>query len=89
MKQTWNFQPLREAPPQDSLIEREWNSDVRNSLKACIGTSIAISALTKVFNEGSKTKSSSEAMKNLKVIIPGPDDRRRLHRWWAVPQVSS
>lgn len=93
LKHDWNFKPLsadvRGGTLQGSVIEREWKRDVRNSMKACIGTSIAVTALTKALDgaETGKRKSATSTLAGLKVSIPGPEDANRFHRWWAVPSI--
>ncbi len=94
LKQDWNFKPLnshmRGELQQESVIEREWKRDIRNSMKACIGTSIAATALIKAFdvNDSGKKEEGSSGLASLKITIPGPEDSNRFHRWWAVPTIS-
>ena len=93
LKHSWHFKPLdvpvnSQNPHPDAVIEREWKQDTRNSMKACIGTSIAVTALTKAFDESGRTAQETANLNGLKVSIPGPEDKTRLHRWWAVPSIS-
>lgn len=88
VKQTWNFKPTLEDAGSTPTIDREWAKDVRSSLKACIGTSIAVMTLMKVYEEGVKSKKSGEFLKNLKVVVPPSDDTDRFHRWWAIPKIA-
>lgn len=94
LKHDWNFKPLSTGvsggTQHESVIEREWKRDVRNSMKACIGTSIAVTALTKALdaNDNIKMKDEDSGVKGLTVTIPGPDDASRFHQWWAVPSIS-
>ena len=96
LKSGWNSSPLRDfgqggqqsSTKSQSVIEREWMKDIRNSMKACIGTSIAITALTKALEEASKSPDSSVTLSSLRVSVPGPEEAQRFHKWWAVPQIS-
>jgi N-alpha-acetyltransferase 35, NatC auxiliary subunit len=92
LKHDWNFNPLQSVASavgsgqkHGSVIEREWKTEVRNSMKACIGTSIAITSVSKALKGSGKDKQS---LKDLRVSIPGPEDADRFHRWWAVPKIS-
>ena len=96
LKGGWNSIPLHEswqgskqsADKAPSVIEREWTKDVRNSMKACIGTSIAITTLTKAIEEANKLKHSERSLGDLRLSFPSPEDPQRFHKWWAVPQIA-
>ena len=88
VKQTWNFKPVLPCDDLTSIIELEWKKDVRNSLKACIGTNIAIATLAKVYQQGVKLKNPSGGLQKLRVTVPQPEAPDRFHRWWAVPKIS-
>lgn len=96
LKENWNAQPVPtgksldastgkggKIQPETSVIEREWTKEVRNSIKACIGTGIAISALMKHLQN---TDASGKAH-DVKIHIPAVGDRDRWHPVWVVPKV--
>lgn len=93
LKDEWNGQPItaNEASQKSSILQREWTTNVKNSMKACIGTSIAITTLTKVVSEAEAAKKHNKASKDavaaLKVTVPDVEDPARFHKWWAVPNV--
>ena len=62
-------------------VEDEWRSNVKDTMKACIFASVAISALIKALaaNDGSIDK--------LKMTIP--ETGQGYHDWWVVPKISS
>lgn len=63
-------------------LASDWVKDVKDSLRACIGTSIAIGAVKKALS------SKAEGQKlNISVEIPEVDSKARWHDWWAVPQI--
>ncbi len=94
LKQGWSFEQSERglstsanpASKGESVIETEWTKDVKNSMKACISTSIAISSLTKLLDNNGR---DAERLKSIRVTVPGPEDRERFHRCWAVPKVWS
>lgn len=92
LRQSWNFKPLQNASDRSlkhaSIVAREYENDVRKCMKAAIGTSIAITTLSKAMGEKTNQKKSSSPLKDLKVTIPGPDEADRFHPWWAVPKIT-
>ena len=88
LKQTWNFKPVLEDNDSRSPIEFEWTKDVRNCLKACIGTSIAVSTLANLYQQGVKSEILSGVFQKLKVVVPQPEALDRFHSWWAVPKIA-
>ncbi|KAJ5142575.1 NatC N(alpha)-terminal acetyltransferase Mak10 subunit [Penicillium bovifimosum] len=71
--------------PPPSAIEEDWERDVKNTMRACIGTSLAIEAVKK----GLATASSAQDQSlNLEVVVPEIGSKSRWHDWWVVPQVS-
>ncbi|RMZ89995.1 hypothetical protein DV736_g2783, partial [Chaetothyriales sp. CBS 134916] len=78
------LQPASPAP----VIEREWIKDVKDTMRACIGTSIAINSLTNVQQEAHKSGNSYRVLQSLEILIPPPEDVKRFHKWWAVPSIS-
>lgn len=80
-------------------IEENWKQDVKDTMRACIGASIAIETVKKALaarseqdggaaagNSNPQTTSSSDL--RLQVTIPETGSRTRWHDWWVVPQVS-
>ncbi|KAI9924925.1 hypothetical protein MW887_006330 [Aspergillus wentii] len=81
-----------------SAIEEDWKRDVKDTMRACIGSSIAIQTVKKALASqgGSEKGSASDAKSqsndsqsvNLKVDIPEVGSKNRWHDWWVVPQVA-
>ncbi|KAL1970414.1 hypothetical protein VTN77DRAFT_5575 [Rasamsonia byssochlamydoides] len=70
-----------------SAVEDDWQRDIKDSLRACIGASIAIGAVSKAFKK-SQTMSMKDGLLPLKVEIPEVGSTGRWHDWWAVPRIS-
>ncbi|KEF54716.1 uncharacterized protein A1O9_09158 [Exophiala aquamarina CBS 119918] len=98
LKENWNSQAVSagnisatntssgaEDQGMAPVVAREWTKEVRNSIKACIGTSIAISALIK----GLQGEDVSKGIRGMRISIPQVGDRDRWHPAWAVPKVLS
>lgn len=75
----------------------DWVKDVKDSLRACIGTSIALGTLKKALSSVAPSSQESEdapaskdrhSKLNLSVEIPDIGSKGRWHDWWAVPQLS-
>ena len=77
--------PSAPNQPLPSAIEEDWKRDVKNIMRACIGTSLAIEAVKKALSTASPTDDQSL---NLEVIVPEVGSKSRWHDWWVVPQVS-
>lgn len=99
LREPWNTQPLSEdssrgrdrkkgGPSADSVVERERSKNVRNSMKSCIGTGIAISTLSKALQQKEGTQGKKETV-GIKVEIPPVGDRDRWHVSWPVPKIRS
>lgn len=100
LREKWNAQPLamhessadsmHGAPKAstESVTEREWTKDVRNTMRACIGTGITISTLSKALSERRKGPRDNRAA-GLSVEIPPVNDRDRWHVSWPVPKIRS
>lgn len=71
-------------------IEADWQRNTKNSLRACIGASIAIQTVTKAFSKVSLSTPTATGRKPLpvKVEIPEVGSTGRYHDWWAVPRIS-
>jgi len=72
-------------------VQDEWQRDVKDSLRACIGTSLAIGAVKKAFSASSGkdgTKQASSDPLNLSVELPEVGSKARWHDWWVVPKIS-
>ncbi|KAL1954838.1 hypothetical protein VTO42DRAFT_526 [Malbranchea cinnamomea] len=76
----------------NSGLYSDWVKDVKDSLRACIGTSIAIGTVRKALASqpvSVNDPSNAEGPKlNLSVVIPEVGSKARWHDWWAVPQIS-
>ncbi|KAK2807005.1 hypothetical protein FQN50_005579 [Emmonsiellopsis sp. PD_5] len=73
-----------------SPIQEDWTRDVKDSLRACIGASIAIGVVKKAIPSGvaeRKWDQKGRPRLNLTVEIPPVGEKGRWHDWWAVPKV--
>ncbi|KKY18128.1 putative amino-acid n-acetyltransferase subunit [Phaeomoniella chlamydospora] len=80
-------------------LEAEWTKDVKDTIRACIATSIAVAALRKRLDQ-SMTKANakksrgaisgkhSNALDGLNVEIPLAGEKGCWHKWWIVPKIS-
>lgn len=75
------FDDLNGEKPDAPAIAEDWNRDVKDTMRACIGASIAIETVKKAIASGARPL-------NLRVDIPEAGVKPRWHDWWAVPQVS-
>ncbi|PYH96075.1 amino-acid N-acetyltransferase subunit Mak10 [Aspergillus ellipticus CBS 707.79] len=73
-------------------IEEDWKRDVKDTMRACIGASIAIETVKKSLKSNANSAQSKDPANassvNLRVIIPEAGSKARWHDWWIVPQVS-
>ncbi|KAL4917166.1 Mak10 subunit, NatC N-terminal acetyltransferase-domain-containing protein [Aspergillus aurantiobrunneus] len=74
------FDNISGDSPNAPALEEDWKCDVKDTMRACIGTSIAIEAVKKAITSGARPL-------NLRVEIPEAGAKGRWHDWWAVPQV--
>ena len=78
-----------------SSLQAEWISGVKNTIRACIATSIAVATLRKKIADPSsnaaldngKDKKGPTSV-NLKVEIPLAGEKGCWHDWWIVPKIS-
>lgn len=77
LRDKWHSGPLLGVC---EVTEREWMKNIKDCMKACIGTSIALTALTRAVQLGK--------MDMVNVTVPAADSATRLHRWWTVPVIS-
>lgn len=75
------FDDLNGGKPDAPAVAEDWNRDVKDTMRACIGASIAIETVKKTISSGARPL-------NLRVDIPEVGSKPRWHDWWAVPQVS-
>lgn len=74
-----------------SAIESDWQRNIKDSLRACIGASIAVQTVTKIFRATAAStdrKKSEPVLLPIKVEIPEVGSANRWHDWWAVPRIS-
>lgn len=72
--------------PAAETLTSEWIKDVKNTIRACIATNIAISTLKKMAHRPSPAE-RAEALETLKVSLPAFDESGSWHRWWVVPKI--
>ncbi|KAJ5823852.1 NatC N(alpha)-terminal acetyltransferase Mak10 subunit [Penicillium robsamsonii] len=70
--------------PRPSAIEEDWKRNMKNTMRACIGTSLAVEAVKKALSAAA----SEDKPLNLEVVVPQVGSKSRWHDWWVVPQVS-
>lgn len=75
------FDDLNGEKPDAPAVTEDWNRDVKDTMRACIGASIAIETVKRAISSGARPL-------NLRVDIPEVGSKPRWHDWWAVPQVS-
>ncbi|GAB1199953.1 hypothetical protein APSETT444_009312 [Aspergillus pseudonomiae] len=69
---------------QTLAIEEDWKKDIKNTMRACIGASIAIETVKKALTA---LRASTDVV-NLQVSIPDMGSKARWHDWWVVPQIT-
>ncbi|RAL15298.1 N-alpha-acetyltransferase 35, NatC auxiliary subunit [Aspergillus homomorphus CBS 101889] len=74
-------------------IEDDWKRDIKDTMRACIGASIAIETVKKALRaqaESRKREGEPQSFQpvHLRVAIPEVGSKARWHDWWVVPQVS-
>lgn len=65
-------------------IEEDWKRETKDTMRACIGASIAIETVKKALNNASSTQQKVD----IRVEIPAIGSKARWHDWWVVPQVT-
>jgi hypothetical protein len=81
--QTHQVQPMFRAA---ETLTAEWMKDVKDTIRACIATNIAVSMLKKNADRPSPKK-RREALGALKVSVPTFGELGSWHRWWVVPKI--
>ncbi|RAH70616.1 N-alpha-acetyltransferase 35, NatC auxiliary subunit [Aspergillus aculeatinus CBS 121060] len=86
---------MRDSDERDSpalAIEEDWKRDIKDTMRACIGASIAIETVKKALKAQADSRKREELQApqsvNLRVTIPEVGSKARWHDWWVVPQVS-
>ncbi|CAG8947808.1 unnamed protein product [Penicillium salamii] len=64
-------------------IKEDWNRDAKDTMRACIGTSLTIETVKKALAASTDGKPL-----DLEVTVPEVGTKARWHDWWVVPQVS-
>jgi hypothetical protein len=82
--QTHQIQPMF---PTEETLTSEWIKDVKDTIRACIATNIAISTLKKKADRPS-SKERLEALGTLEVSLPAFGESGNWHRWWIVPKIN-
>ncbi|KAJ5770505.1 uncharacterized protein N7511_002556 [Penicillium nucicola] len=76
--------PSTPTQPAPVAIEEDWKRDIKDTMRACIGTSLTIEAVKKAL----ATSSTETHPLNLEVVVPEVGSKTRWHDWWVVPQIS-
>lgn len=71
-------------------IEEDWKREVKDTMRACIGASIAIETVKKALgsNSSSSAAGTQQRLADVRVEVPEVGSKARWHDWWAVPQVA-
>jgi hypothetical protein len=87
-------------PVPKPAVEAEWQRNTKDSLRACIGASIAIQTVSKTYKIQNSSSAATTTMTTtttptkppaplpLRVEIPEIDSATRWHDCWAVPRIS-
>lgn len=78
-----------------TAVEEDWKKDVKDTMRACIGASIAIETVRKALGNAQKSGTDggngggggARLEGSLTVNIPEVGSKARWHDWWVVPQV--
>ncbi|EER40483.1 amino-acid N-acetyltransferase subunit Mak10 [Histoplasma capsulatum H143] len=88
-------EPEPDPEPRPRLLQDDWTGDMKDSLRACIGASIAIGTVKKAISASAPAGASNpdgdenhRPKLNLSVDIPPVGSKGRWHDWWAVPRVT-
>ena len=73
-------------PQVRRTVDREWTKDVKDTLRACIATSIALGVLRKKMN-AAKGRQARLPFSGLEVHIPSAGKADRWHLFWIAPKV--
>jgi hypothetical protein len=81
------------ASASNSGFDADWVKDVKDSLRACIGASLAMSAVGKALASAASSSKGAKSNRRpdklfLTVDIPESGSKARWHDWWAVPRIS-
>ena len=83
--------PQSQTEPQPGthqVVDQEWTKDAKNSMKSCIGTGIAISALTKALKDArGQGGTTTIDPATIKLELPVMGERERWHVAWVVPKI--
>lgn len=74
--------PSLPTKPPATAIEEDWQRNIKDVMRACIGASIAIETVKKAL-------SSETRPVKLQVTIPEIGAKSRWHDWWSVPQITT
>jgi hypothetical protein len=67
-------------------IEEDWRRDIMDTMRSCIGASIAIETMKKALLGDSPPSEKNPI--NFQVVIPEIGSKTQWHDWWIVPQIS-
>ena len=67
-------------------VQREWTARVKDALRACIATSIAIGTLSAMLQA---CEEDARKAARLRCTVPGPGTKNWYHDWWIVPTIET
>jgi hypothetical protein len=62
-----------------------WLAGVKDSLKACIATSVAVSTVRRALDAAGGGEASDKTKLGIRVEVPTPD--KAYHEWWIAPKI--
>lgn len=81
--------PSASAKQPTIAIEEDWQRDVKDTMRACIGASIAIQTVKKALVGDSGNTPGNTQPLNIAVAIPKTGSKTQWHDWWVVPQITA
>ena len=84
--------PFLDGQPKESTaVDEYWKKEVKDTMRACIGTSIAIETMRRALNSSTAGNGNGrhehDIIANLRVDVPDIESKARWHDWWAVPRI--
>lgn len=83
------FIPTAEgAAAKAPALEQDWTRNIKDTMRACIGTSITIETVKKALGHGPAKAPKTASSMSLQVELPEQGSKAHWHDWWVVPQIS-
>lgn len=82
------FSPQAQGTSPAPAIEGDWTRDIKDTMRACIATSITIETMKKALAPSPARPSKATGTVSLQVELPEQGSKARWHDWWIVPRIS-